>query len=72
MDFWFVETIAFPIIRRAIQHGGGLASFYTPERMCTFMGITYDAVKRLCNDIGVGDTEAEFCVYISNAFSKNR
>ena len=27
-----VETIVFPMIRRAIQHGDGLASFYTPEK----------------------------------------
>lgn len=70
-----VETVTFPLIRRAIQNGGGLASFYTPEKMCRFITVTFETLRNgfwiLRNEPDY-DIQAECCAFISELFYKNR
>jgi len=70
-----VETIVFPMIRRAIQNGDGLAYFYTPEKMCRFITITFESLRNgfwVLKESGKYDVDAEYCAFISELFYKNR
>ena len=66
-----VETIVFPMIRRAYTNGG-MSHFYTPERMCDMVENTFipfaKCIEKWDNMI---DKEAEYCRFFSKLFSKN-
>ena len=66
-----IETITFPMIRRAYTNGG-MSHFYTAERMCDMVENTFipftKCIEKWDNMI---DKEAEYCRFFSKLFSKN-
>lgn len=70
-DLQAVETITFPMIRKAYTNGG-MNQYYTPERMCDIIENTFipftKCIEKWDNMI---DNEAEYCRFFSKLFSKN-
>ena len=68
-----VSTLVFPIIRRIITNGGFIG-YYTHEKLCKYIELTYnstiEAIKMFYADVkGDYDAEATYCAWLCKAFT---
>lgn len=65
-----VEYLVYPILRRCVQHCGGVNELYSPEKLCSFIDIAQiPLTEAFQNIITEGDSKAESATLITNIFS---